>query len=356
MKRACNGTVFGVRRLDAAFAMSLLLLLLALSAQAGRPGTIAFSDGSVAEGDITLTPGSSLTLHDGKAPHTVPLESVREIRFTPEKEALERAWRFIEAGQTKKEEWGEPYPVRHLSASLQLQDKTGWAGHLHTLPLYVTVTGVTTRIVILAKQRGKPGETLASLVYPLSIRFDDPAGSSNRMARLTLIPEAVPADTTLCALTRGSLVRLPGKRKDGTGPFLIDAPLGAPLFVAVKNGDLIRAGWTNAAAPEVDAAIRQAVAAARDFFDQRQVLGVWQAPGENDVYALLDLVRTGQTTLDGAKSQPWRLEIWRFKMDPDSHKLMIAARNWFFRGITAPGKPRAPAIVDGTLTWFVKED
>jgi hypothetical protein len=334
-------------------AFLLPLLLLACSSWAGRPGIIAFSDGSSAEGEITLTPGSSLTLHDGKDPHTVPLEAVREVRFTPEKETMERAWRFIEAGQAKKELWGKPYPVRHLAASLQLRDETGWSGHLHTLPLYVTVTGVTTKIVILAKQRGKPGETLESLVYPLSIRFDDPAGASNRMARLTLKPD--PANAALCALTKGSLVRLPGNRQAGSDPFLIDAPLGAPLFVAVQNGDNLRVAWTNAASPEVDAAIRQAVADARDFFDQRRVMGVWQAPGEDDVYALVDLVRAGQTTLGGNQTQPWRLEIWRFKMEPDSRKLMLAARNWFFRGITAPGKPRPPATTDNTLTWTVDE-
>ncbi len=305
------------------------------------------------EGEITLTPGSALTLHDGKAPHTVPLEAVREFRFTPEKEAMERAWRFIEAGQAKKELWGEPYPVRHLAAALVLRDEPGWSGHLHTLPLYVTATGATTKVVILAKQRGKPGETLESLVYPLSVRFEDPAGASNRMARLTLKPEPVPADTALCALTKGSLVRLPGKRKGGDGPFLIDAPLGAPLFVAVKNGDALRVGWTNAASPEVDAAIRQAVADARDFFDQRRVMGVWQAPGEDDVYALVDLVRAGHTTLEADQSQPWRLEVWRFKMEPESRKLMIAARNWFFRGITEKNSPRPPATVDNTLTWAV---
>lgn len=312
----------------------------------GRPGTLSFSDGTSFDGAISLTPSYTLTLHDGKNPHSIPLESVREIRFAPEKEERVKAWRFKEAGQALKEEWGEPYPVRHLAATVLLREGETWTGHLHTLPLYVTATGATRRFVIQAKQRGAPGETLESLVYPLSVRFDDDPAASNRMARLTLRPD--PGEgAAICALTQGTLVRLPGRRPAAGQPFRIGAPLGAPLFVAIQKGDTLTVAWTNQAEPDIVAAATQAVAIARDFFDSRTVLGV-RRDGEQ-VYALVMLTRAGHTTLEARASQPWRLEVWRFKMEPESRKVMLAARNWFFRGITEPGAPLKSVLVDGTI-------
>jgi len=323
---------------------------------AARPGVVAFSDGATLEGDISLTPGTAFTLHDGKVPHVLPLKAVREIRFFPEKEEMARAWRFKEAGQAIKEEWGEPYPIRHLGATLLPLDGPGWTGHLFTLPLYVTATGKTHKIVLMAKQKGQPAETLESLAYPVSIRFEDPANAANKPARLTLTPEPG-ADTELCAITRGALVRLPGRRPSGAGPFLIPAPLDATLFVALRAGDTLRAAWGHDAAPEITNVIRQAVADARDFFDKRLLLGVSHTAGETEVYALVDLMREGTTTLGAEKSQPWRLEVWRFRLDPDTNKVLLAGRAWFFRGITPIGQPRTPAtVVDEGLSWTVGEE
>ncbi len=323
---------------------------------AGRPGAVTFSDGGTIEGDITLTPGAQFTLHDGKAPHVLPLEAVREIRFFPEKEEMARAWRFKEAGQAIKEEWGEPYPIRHLRATLLPLDGPGWTGHLYTLPLYITATGVTHKIIIPAKQKGKPAETLDRLVYPVSIRFENPANAANKPARLTLTPEAG-ANTELCAITRGTLVRLPGRRPSGTpAAFEIPTPLGSPIFVALRHGDTLRAAWRHDASPEMTNLIRQAVADARDFFDKRLLLGVSHTNAATEAYALVDLVREGKTTLAAERSQPWRLEVWRFRLDPDTNKVLLAGRAWFFRGITAPHKPRAPAVVDGGLSWTVGEE
>ena len=333
-------------------AIGLVLTFSTGSALAGRPGSISFSDGTSLEGDISLTPGYTLTLHDGKNPHSIPMESVREIRFAPEREERVKAWRFKEAGQAIKQEWGEPYPVRQLEATVLLHEGEKWTGHLHTLPLYVTATGVTQKVVILAKQRGQPGETLESLVYPLSVRFDDAAAASNRLAKLNLTPNPG-AGVSVCAITQGTLVRLPARRASTHEPFLIEAPLGAPLFVALQKDGRLTAAWSNQAEPEVTAVVTQAVAEARDFFDQRTVLGVRR--DQDKVYALVILIRVGHTTLDAKSSQPWRLEIWRFKMDPDSRKLLLAARNWFFRGITEPGKMSDAVIVDSSISWKVVE-
>ena len=42
---------------------------------------------------------------------------VREIRLAPEREEMDRNWRFKEAGQTAKEYFGDPYPVRALNGA-----------------------------------------------------------------------------------------------------------------------------------------------------------------------------------------------------------------------------------------------
>ena len=87
-----------------------------------RAGTIEFSDGRLVAGNISLTPGGTLKIEAGPAMRVLPLDAVREIRLTPETETMERAWRFKEAGQTAKEYFGDPYPVRHLAVTVTLGD------------------------------------------------------------------------------------------------------------------------------------------------------------------------------------------------------------------------------------------
>jgi hypothetical protein len=65
------------------------------------------------------------------------------------------------------------------------------------------------------------------------------------------------------------------------------------------------------------------------------------------VYALVMASRAGRTTFDAEQSQPWRLEIWRWRLDGD--KAMVAGRGYFFRGILEKGAAPPPVALDPAL-------
>jgi hypothetical protein len=329
-----------------------LALATALGAEtAARPGEIQFSNGETQSGAISLTPGREFQIHTGKELRSLALDAVREIRIAPESEKMEQKWRFVEAGRVEKEKWGQPYPTRNLRAILVPVSGDSLAGHLYTTVLYVagpataTNDAETTKVVLLAKQRGKEGETFADLVYPARIVFADPGQVSQDMTgRLTI---RVRNKAEVVALTRGALTRLPAAPA-GREEQRLPSPFGAGLFLAERTDSAIRVGWPAAADAELRARIEKLFGEVRDFFDRFRLLGV-QADGE-DVYALVMASRAGKTTLPAGLSQPWRLEIWRWKLDGD--QAMAAGRGYFFRGIVEQGSEPPPVALDPAL-WNI---
>ncbi|MEI8314863.1 MAG: hypothetical protein WCG79_05365 [Verrucomicrobiota bacterium] len=317
----------------------LWFILAASTALAQRPGVVQFSNGDTLAGQISLTPGAELKVIAGTTLRTLALDKVQEIRFAPEEETLEQKWRFPVAGQTRKEKWGLPYPVRHLRATLVLGDGQTVTGHLYTTALYIEGAEQNQKIILEAKQRGKEGETFQSLVYPASVKFTDATAVTAPVIRLkTGLPGA------LVALTRGALVRL-----EATGDRL-PSPFGAELFVAVQSATGIMVGWPEEEDAQLTELVRAALPDVRDFFDVLGLHGVWRDPVTGDVYSLMLLERRGVTTLNAERSQPWRCEVWRWKFADEEKKLLVAGRNYFFRGIIARGE-HAPAVTPSQKLW-----
>lgn len=317
----------------------LWLILVTSTALAQRPGVVQFSNGDTLAGQISLTPGAELKVIAGTTLRTLALDKVQEIRFAPEEETLEQKWRFPVAGQTRKEKWGVPYPVRHLSAMLVMGDGQTVTGHLYTTVLYVEGPEQNQKVILESKQRGKEGETLQSLVYPASVKFADAATVTAPMIRFqTGLPG------TLVALTRGALVRI-----EATGDRL-PSPFGAELFIAVKDATGIAVGWPAEEDAKLTELVRAALPDVRDFFDVIGLHGVWRDPVTGDVYSLMLLERLGATTLNAERSQPWRCEVWRWKFADEEKKLLVAGRNYFFRGIVALGE-HAPAVAPSQKLW-----
>jgi len=316
------------------------------SAQEPRPGLVQFSNGETVAGQISLTPGADLKVVNGTTLSTLTLDKVQEIRLAAEEETLEQKWRFPVAGQTRKEKWGAPYPVRHLRATVVLGNGQTVAGHLYTTVLYVEGPEKNQKIILEAKQRGQEGTTFQSLVYPASVRFTDAAVAPESRIRLQ-----TGLTGTIVALTRGALVRL-----EANGDQL-PSPLGAELFVAVQTATNIMVGWPRSERGEpaenaeaITKAVRAALPDVRDFFDVLGLHGVWRDPVTGDVYSLMLLERRGATTLNAERSQPWRCEVWRWKFVDEEKKLLVAGRNYFFRGIVARGEP-APAVTASLQLW-----
>lgn len=333
--------------------VSLALLLGGIAAASAleRAGKIEFSDSNVLSGVISLTPGSELKIEAGPAIRVLALERVREIRFAPEKEEMERAWRFKEAGQTAKEFFGGPYPVRHLAMTVTLGDGEKITGHLYTTVLYVADGDNVQKVILLAKQRGKENETFQQLVYPKLISFGDSAAAT---ATVKLKLSGLGAKPEVIAITRGALVRLEAKARGGSGEFEMPSPLGKEFFLAAKSGPTILIGWPKATDEKITTLVRGALTNSEDFFDDRKVLGAFEDVTNSEIYSLVLAVRKGKTTLDETRSQPWRLEIYRWKLDDDG-RVMLAGQDYFFRGIGTKNEVPPPVELSEKL-WSLRKD
>ncbi len=317
-------------------------------------GCVQYSDGTVVEGTVALT--QAVQVHDGKTNRDIPAAQVREIRLSPESEEMVRQWRFIEPGQPKKEYIGEPYPVRHLVATVITMAGEELTGHLYTTVVYVSPADRPDdrdRLVLPAKQQGKPGDTLAAVVYPVRIAIshalDAAAEASGTTLRLRGGNAVAKPEVVLIA--RESLARTEAAPLVDAGSYRLAAPVSPPIFLAARAGAAIEVAWPAAADPAVAKLVAGAVTDAQDFLDQRTVLGTL-ADGEEQVYALLMLRRVGPTTLEGDK-KPWRLEVWRWKRDPASDRLLWAGRSYFFRGNVANGAD-LPSVHVNQAWWTQK--
>jgi hypothetical protein len=320
-----------------------------------RDGRVEFSNGSVAEGKISLTPGGSLKIEAGPQIRVLELDRVREIRVSPEKEEMDRDWRFKEAGQTAKEFFGEPYPVRYLEATVVLAGGETLTGHLYSTVLYVEGAETAQKVVLLSKQRGEEGQTLQSMVYPTRISFGGSTGAETATVTLRLKWPGLGAGFEIAALTRGALVRLAATASGPAGEFKMPSPLGREFFLAIRSGGKVVVGWPAEKDEKTQAQVQNALTNTEDFFDERRVLGVVRDPAAGEIYSLILAARKGKTTLAQSRSQPWRLEIYRWKTEEGGDRLMLAGQGWLFRGIDA--KDEAPPAVElSDKLWHIHKD
>ena len=337
-------------------AVALVHACVTIEAQsAPRPGKVQFSNSEVVEGKISLSPGQQLRLHVEAQIRTLTLDKVREIRMLPEGDEMVRNWRFKDAGQAVKEYSGKPYPLRSLKTTITLADGERITGHLYTTVLYVEGPDKARKVVLYAKQRGQEGETFDKVVYPAVISFSDGASGVEETIRVRIRHPSVGTTTELAALTHDALMTLEGHKTGQAGEYHMSSPLGEPVFLALKTGSKIVAGWPKEQDPKLMALVQTNLAIAEDFFDDRRLLGIWLDQKASDIYSLLMLTRKGQTTLDGEKTQPWRLVILRWKYDEDSQRVMLAGRGFFFRGILAKGET-PPSVEITDALWGLKKD
>jgi hypothetical protein len=338
-------------------ALAFLALAVLTAAGAGEPreGRIEFSDGHQVEGKISLTPGGALKIQSGPQLRVLDLERVREIRLAPEKEEMDRNWRFKEAGQTAKEFFGEPYPVRYLQTTVVLAGGESLTGHLYTTVLYVEGGETAQKVLLPAKQRGEEGQSLKSLVYPARVSFAGAAAEDTTTATLRLKWPGLGPRSEIAALTRGDLVRLAATPAGAAGEFSMPSPSGKEFFLAIRTGGRIAVGWPAEKDGKTLAQVQKALANSEDFFDDRRLLGVVRDKAAEEIYSLLLAVRKGQTTLEETRSQPWRLEIYRWKTEEGSDRLMLAGQGYLFRGINAKDEA-VPAVELSAKLWQIRHE
>ncbi len=320
-------------------------LLTALLVSQAWAGHVEWSDGRRQEGTLQAGPNGTVRLHDGARVREWPLEGVSRVVFRPEKERLERAWRFVEAGQTRKEEWGDPFPVAELTADVWLADGGRVSGHLLSTVVYLQTAEGTEKIVVKHKLRGQPGEGMDALAYPAELVFGAAdAGVGGRAATVRL--EGNPP-CELAAVSRETMntAAVAPAADDGWRVALE----GGDAVVALRAEERIRVGWRGACDAAVTARIAQGLTDLKDFFDGRELLACAIDPADATVcHTLLLLHRKGATTLASKASQPWRLEVWRWRLG-EGDDISAARRAVLFRGILAPKAPLPQVVLDAGL-------
>jgi hypothetical protein len=339
---------FSVRR----SAIGVLCFIAVAGAAEPRPGTVQLSNGESLFGVIALVPGGELKFHDGKTLLTLDFATLRELRLLPEKEELVRHFRMPEPGRAFREEIGQPYPLRTLKAQAVLGGGVELRGHLYVTALIIENAdpGSRRKIILPAKQQGAEGTALAELVYPVRIAFAD-ANAPQEPGRLTVRLAGGAAEMGAAARD-GRAALTVAKAADGS--FHVDSPLGTALILAARRGVTVIVSWPGATpggAADDEALTRRMDAAlteAKDYFDDRRLIGVWRPGGGDDVFTLLRLVRRAPGT--NGPNQPWHVDVWRWRLDPDGARMLLSSRVTLLRGLA--GKiEEPPAVARSTALW-----
>jgi hypothetical protein len=313
--------------------------------------TVTWTDGHTWEGTVELGESAQVRLHDGKRVRAWPLEEIAGIAFRPSTQDMERAWVFKEAGKTAKEFTGEPYPTLELQSAVSLRNGETVGGHLLTTVFYLSRSNRTEKLVLKFKLRGREGETYSNLVYVARIRLGEAAPGSGGAAgsgHASVRVAGVDAKAELSLVSRRRMQEAEVKRV-GPGAFRVEVD-GGDLIPAVREHNRICVGWKGEAAPAARRRIEQGLRDLKDFFDERTLLAISQEPSdETTCHTLLLLSRAARTTMDGPKTQPWRLELWKWRLGSETNDITAASRCVLFRGIREPGAPLPEVKLDGGL-------
>ena len=325
----------------------VLCLLLAIGVHAD---TVTWSNGRAREGKIELGDAAAVRLHDGKRVRAWGLDEIVAISFAPATQEMERAWVFKEAGKTAKEFSGEPYPTMELQTSVALRSGETVNGHLLTTVFYLTVSNRTEKLVLKYKLRGLEGQSYSDLVYAANIRLGGGLVVSG-VGRSTITVAGVGPQADLALVSRARM-QAADVRRTGTNSFQVMLD-GGDIVPAVRCGSRIVVGWGGEITPAARGRIEQGLHDLKDFFDDRCLLGLSQAPAdETTCHSLLLLTRAGQTTMDGPNTQPWRLEVWKWRMGSETNDITAATRCVLFSGHSCAGcaaagdLPRSGAAAD----------
>ncbi len=289
--------------------------------------SIRFSNGTLWEGEIQLP--VSFRIYEGKRLHAIPSKEIQEIEFSIEKKEMLQGFFFPEPGKPAQEKRGSFYPVLHLKASLAFWNGEKKQGHLYTAVLYLTREQKTEKLVLFYKMRGKEGEKFTDFVYPEKISIRKGKPDTSLAPEIRIRKEFF--DSQICIISRQNLIRFsPESYRENFSIPMEHHQEG--FFLAIQKQNQIFIEWPQKKEKKVILLVQDAIPLVQDFFDAKKLLDAWQSD-ENTIYSLMLLQRKAQTTLNSAKKYPWRLEIWRWKYDIEENRIMLAARQYFFRGI-----------------------
>ncbi|MEI9998996.1 MAG: hypothetical protein WDO13_07405 [Verrucomicrobiota bacterium] len=335
--------------LVAAFVAALLLVAFASFAAAradGRAGTVEYSDGRALTGAVSLAPGKELRVFTGAAPVSVSLDTVKEIRFTVEKDEMREGFYFPNAGQATQAKTGDVYPVRYLAVVVTLADGTVVSGHLISTTLYVDGGDTVEKVVLLGKLTGQTGQKPGDIVYPARVRFDaGGAGAAAGAVQIDLTQSGFVPTKSPVVLARPALTLLPASRSGDKLVWTVPAASPGAVLFAVEAADGIHVAWPAEPVPpdpELARMVSAALAGMHDFYDTRTLLGCFRDGDE--VGALVMLKRTGAVYEFSADKTPWSLVALHGNYDAAARKVALLDRTLIALGRAQDNSP-PPAVL-----------
>jgi len=159
-------------------------------ARQARPATVVFSDGTKRAGQVWLTPGKRLKIFERaqEGYREFALADVVRIDVDPEKEVMERVWRWKEHASDEKFYTGEAYPWREYVTTLTVRDRKGRpktvVGDMTALlylqedpkqeePKREGPEKKPVRLIVHRRDKGEVGQNLQDLVYVTAVIFDN---------------------------------------------------------------------------------------------------------------------------------------------------------------------------------------
>ncbi|MFW6351637.1 MAG: hypothetical protein ACOC2E_04570, partial [Bacteroidota bacterium] len=128
----------------------------------------------------------------------------------------------------------------------------------------------------------------------------------------------------------------------------------------MKKEGIYYAGWRDRADDKLYQIAKQHVADVRDYYNERELLGVYDVEGTPDVLTLLKLRRRvpdrsfRERDEDGLM-EFYRLAIWRWRYDVDAERMILVERGSFFRKRLAEGGMETPPMAPLESIWIDEE-
>ncbi len=264
---------------------------------------------------------------------------------------------------------GDPFPVRELQAVVTFNSGEVLAGSLTRAAIYIYPEGepVARRLILQSKETGEPGQTLDTLHHVESIRFEE-AGAMFPASQLIRFIDPRPDDMSdVWTLTRETLTPVTPEPVAGIkGTVTVSGTLGEGLFLTIFKDGVYHVGWQDRADPGIHDLARRHVAQLRDYYNERDLLGVRQVGGTRDVLTLVRLqrrvpetsVREQTPERFGLSSDDslefYRLAIWRWRHDAENERMLLIDRGSFFRKQLPERGAQTPVMRTCDALWLDK--
>ena len=168
------------------------------------------------------------------------------------------------------------------------------------------------------------------------------------------------AEDAMTAVTCDSLTPL-AARNAGDNTFIVDSTFGEAFYLAARKDAQYIVGWPQTTDKTLFALAEDHIKRQRDFYNDKQLLGVIKSDNGREVLALVNLRRRHASTHFGSIGgewdhkvggivEPWRLSIWRWKYDRQNREMILSARGTFFRKIFRPDDP-TPKVELSKKLW-----